>query len=173
MLFDSWCASRYTLVVGTLAYVGLITLLLPPGKGTLSKWNPFDFIITTAFRSVMATAVISEGTTLTKGLVAFALLVVLQYGITALSVRFRWVRSLTKAEPVLLPCWGERLHHAMCPERVSEGEVLAALRARGVGRVADVEAVVLEMDGSVSVVEKEDAEGATTLRDVEGYAYVS
>jgi uncharacterized membrane protein YcaP (DUF421 family) len=173
MLFDSWYALLHTLVVGTLAYVGLIALLRLSGKRTLSKWNPFDFIITVAFGSVMATALVSEDTTLTKGLVAFALLVVLQYGITALSVRFSWVRSLIKAKPVLLLCRGELLHDALRRERVSEGEVLAALRARGVGRVADVEAVVLETDGSVSVVEKEDAEGATTLRDVEGYAYVS
>ena len=37
-------------------------------------------------------------------------------------------------------------------ERVTEGEVLAALRASGIGAVEDVDAVVLETDGSFSVI---------------------
>jgi len=170
VFFDSWYALLHTLVVGVLAYLGLIVLLRLSGKRTLSKWNPFDYIITVAFGSVMATALISEDTTLTKALVAFALLVLLQFGITALSTRSGTVRSLIKSEPVLLLCRGRLLHDAMRRERVTEGEVLAALRARGVAHLADVEAVVLETDGSVSVVEADDVEGAAgTLRDVDGY----
>ncbi len=43
-------------------------------------------------------------------------------------------------------------------ERVTEAEILAALRTQGVAAVNEVEAVVLETDGSFSVV-KSSASG--------------
>lgn len=169
MFFDSWHALLHTIVVGTLAYIGLIALLRIAGKRSLSKWNPFDFIITVAFGAVMGTALTSADTPLTKILLAIALLVGLQYAITSLTVRFRSMRTIIKPVPVLLVCRGRILDDVLLRERITENEVLAALRARGVACLEDAEAVVLESDGSVSVIEGGDYGVATTLGDVRGY----
>ena len=59
---------------------------------------------------------------------------------------------LVKAEPALLAYRGEFLTAVMRRERVTESEVLAGIRSQGLASLDDVQAVVLETDGSFSVV---------------------
>ena len=135
MFFDSWSVLGRTLVVGVLAYLALILLLRVSGKRTLSKMNAFDFVITVALGSTLATVLLSTSVALARGMLAFAILIFLQLAITWLSVRSPAVRRLVKAEPTLLVHKGQLLRGAMRSERVTEDEVLAALAAhRGRGR---------------------------------------
>jgi uncharacterized membrane protein YcaP (DUF421 family) len=76
-----------TLLVGSLAYAALVVLLRLSGKRTLSKWNMFDLVVTVAFGSTLATALLSKDTSLMQGVAAFALLVALQWALTWASVR--------------------------------------------------------------------------------------
>ncbi len=48
MFFDSWYDLLRILVVGVLAYAGLVLLLRTTGKRTLSKMNAFDLVVTVA-----------------------------------------------------------------------------------------------------------------------------
>ena len=168
MFFDNPMALLRTLVVGTLAYVALVALLRLSGKRTLSKWNAFDMVVTVAFGSTLATALLSRDTTLAQGVLAFALLVALQWSLTRLAVRFPAVERWIKAEPTLLLLRGELRHDAMRRARVTEGEIRAAVRAKGLTALEDVEAVVLETDGSVSVLAERGSSGSA-MRDVKGY----
>ncbi|MER7485130.1 YetF domain-containing protein [Streptomyces sp. NPDC126497] len=70
------------------------------------------------------------------------------------SVRFRGVHRLVKAEPTLLLHEGRLLHEAMRRQRVTPDEVRQAIRAQGTGALELVHAVVLETDGSFSVVSR-------------------
>ena len=85
-------------------------------------------------------------------------------------VRSAEFQKLVKSEPTLLMFNGEFRHNTMREQRVSEGEVRAAIRSAGLASARDAEAVVLETDGSFSVV-KRSIEGASdALEDVEGYS---
>lgn len=83
------------------------------GKRTLSKWNAFDFVVTIALGSTLATVLLSKQVALAEGVLAFALLIALQFAITSLSVRSSVVRRLIKAEPTFLLAQGQFLHRAM------------------------------------------------------------
>ena len=61
MFFESGSALLRTLIVGSLAYMALVFLLRVSGKRTLSKWNAFDLVVTVAFGSTLATALLSMG----------------------------------------------------------------------------------------------------------------
>ncbi len=169
MLFDSFTVLFRTLIVGTLSYITLIVLLRISGKRTLSKWNAFDFIVTVAFGSLLATMILSKDTSVAQGVLGFALLVVLQYLVSWLSVRYADVRAWIKAEPTLLLYQGEFRHAALKDNRVTEGEVRAAIRSQGIAAVEDVEAVILETDGSFSVIRKFEASTESALKGVKGY----
>jgi uncharacterized membrane protein YcaP (DUF421 family) len=132
------------------------------GKRTLSKMNAFDFVVTVALGSTLATVLLSKGVALAEGVAAFALLVGMQFVITWASVRSGAVSRLVKSEPKMLLYRGEFLRGAMRRERVNEGEVLAAVRSHGVAALGEVEAVVLETDGSISVVTSAGREGGTS-----------
>lgn len=166
MLFSGWDSVARTLVVGVAAYVALVIFLRISGKRTLSKLNAFDLVVTVALGSSLATALITKDVTLVDGALAFALLIALQFAVTWSSVRTRWVRRLVTGEPRLLLYRGRLLDDAMRRARLTEGEVLSAVRGAGIARVEDVEAVVLETDGSLSVVRGPADGDATSLRGV-------
>ena len=155
-----------TLLLGTIAYIAIIFMLRISGKRTLSKWNSFDFVVTIAFGSILASILLSTKDTFGQGVLSFALLILFQYILTWIAVRSDWIQKLIKAEPALLLYKGQLLDDVLTRERVAEGEVLAALRASGVSAIEDVDAVVLETDGSFSVIQNIDDSSASALKDV-------
>lgn len=169
VFFDSWFGVLRVVVVGGLAYAGLILVLRISGKRTLSKWNAFDFVVTIALGSTLATVLLSKDVKLAEGLTAFVLLVGLQFILTWIAVRSDNADRLFKSSPTLLLKRGEFIDAKMLATRVTESEVLAAVRASGVASLGDVEAVVLETDGSFSVVKSEQGQSPDALKDVDGY----
>lgn len=152
IFFDDWSTLYRTGLIGVLAYVALIAFLRLSGKRTLSKMNAFDFVVTVALGSTLATILLNKDVTLAQGALAFALLVVLQFLITWSSVRVRWIRRLVTGEPSLLLYRGACLPGALKQARVTADEVRAAVRAAGLAALEEAGAVVLETDGSFSVI---------------------
>jgi uncharacterized membrane protein YcaP (DUF421 family) len=170
LFFDDWSSIARTLVVGGLAYVTMVVLLRVSGKRTLSKMNAFDFVVTVALGSSLATVLLNEDVTLAQGAAAFALLIGLQFIVTWSSVRAPWVRRVVTGEPQLVLHRGAMLPSALRRTRVAEDEVIAAVHSAGVARLDDAEAVVLETDGSFSVVRRLDSpdeHSATSLPSVQ------
>ncbi len=169
MLFDSWSGIGRVLLVGVLAYVALVAILRISGKRTLTKLNAFDLVVTVALGSTLATVLLSKDVALVEGMMAMAVLVFLQFAITWLSVRFPSINGMIKSEPTLLVHHGAFLDGALRAQRVTREEVLSVLRGQGVARVEEAEAVVLETDGSLSIVTgRAGGSGSSTLADVTG-----
>lgn len=169
MFFESWFSLLRVIIVGSLAYGALIFWLRIFGKRTLSKWNAFDFVVTIALGSTLATVLLSKDVVLIEGIAAFLLLIGLQFIITWLSVRFRFVQRLIKAEPTLLLRTGKMLTDVLTRERITESEVLAAVRSEGIASLEEIEAVVLETDGTFSVIRHTSKNQKTSLKDVVGF----
>lgn len=156
-----------TLVMGSAGYIALVVFLRVSGKRTLSKFNAFDFIVTIALGSTLATVLLSRQTGLAQGFTALALLVGLQFVITWSAVRLTWVRRIVTGEPTLLVCRGQWLPDAMRRSRITRSEIHAALRNRGIADITGVAAVVLETDGAMSILREADGH-ASALADVVG-----
>ncbi len=168
MLFDSWTGLGRVLLVGVLAYAALVLTLRISGKRTLTKLNAFDLVVTVALGSTLATVLLSKDVALAEGVLALALLVFLQFAITWASVRLSWFDSFIKSEPTLLVHRGVCLESALRRQRVTREEVLSVLRGEGVATVDDAVAVVLETDGSFSVLKNQAVGQASTLANVAG-----
>ena len=161
MFYQGWEGIVRTLVVGVLAYAALVGALRVSGNRTLSKLNAFDLVVTVALGSVLASILLSEGVALAEGVVAFVLLIALQWGVAALSVRSKGFAQLVRSEPRLLVRDGEKLTRAMAQARVTGAEIDTVMRTSGFIDHSDVSAVILESDGSFSVVGTgEKAEGS-------------
>ncbi len=166
MWFDTWTGLGRVLVISPLAYLALVLMLRVSGKRTLSKMNAFDFIVTIALGSTLATILLSRDVALAEGVLALGLLIALQFVITWLSVRSSAVRQIVKDDPALLFYRGEFLRETLRRERVTESEVVAAARQSGVATLDDLDAVVLETDGSMSVMQSAKSSDRSTLRNV-------
>jgi len=152
MFFSGFEGIGRTLVVGLSAYVLLVLVLRLTGKRTLSKMNAFDFVVTVALGSTLATILLSKDVALAEGVSAFLLLAGAQYAVTWTSLHSARFRGWIKAEPRALLRNGEILPAALRAERVTPDEVEAAIRAAGYPDQAAIALVMLETDGSMSVV---------------------
>lgn len=152
MFFDNWMGLVRVMTIGPIAYVFLVLLLRASGKRTLSKMNAFDFVVTIAIGSMLASTILTDTVALVEGLLAMTTLVVMQFLITWLSVRSRFIGDAVKAEPTLLYHQDAYIEHQLKQTRVTKVEVEAAIRQQGYASTSAVGSVVLETDGSISVI---------------------
>ncbi|WP_311063027.1 YetF domain-containing protein [Halomonas sp. DWK9] len=168
VFFSDWESLASTLVVGVLAYAVLVLFLRISGNRTLSKMNAFDLIVTVALGSTLATVLLSKDVALAEGALALGLLISLQFIITWLSVRVSWVKRLVTGEPLLLLYDGEMLPTSLRKARVTQDEVRSAVRSSGLLHLEAAQAVVLETDGSLSVVKRGEGAKESSLAGVRG-----
>lgn len=141
-----------TAAKGLLIYFALIVMLRIAGKRSLSKFNIFDFVITIALGSVFASTLTSKDDKLAQSVTAIVVLLGGQYLISKLAWNSDTFERLIKSEPALLYSGDNFNTAAMRRERVTEREVLQAVRKSGSAGLSEVEAVILETDGTMSVI---------------------
>lgn len=154
MFFQDWEGIVRTLIVGLFAYAVLVLFLRISGKRTLAKLNAFDLVVTVALGSTLSAILLQESIALAEGATALALLIVAQFAVTFASVRSRSFAKAVRSEPSLLARNGAFCSRAMRRERISEDEALSAVRAHGATGIERVDCLVLESDGSLSVILK-------------------
>lgn len=169
MWFDSWSQIVRVLAVGAAAYLTLLVLLRVSGKRTLAKLNAFDWVVSVALGSTLATILLSSDVSWSEGLAALALLTGLQFAVAWTTTRLPGGRSMVTARPTLVLLDGEPLRDAMGKQRITLSELRQAIRATGSGDVGDVAAVVLESDGSFSVIPAAQAGDRSALEGVAGW----
>ena len=156
MFFDDWQSITRTVIITILTYVALIIMLRASGKRTLSKMNAFDFIVTVALGSTLAAVSLNKDVALADGILALFLLVFLQYAISSLAVRYDYIKGLITSSPSLLLYRGEMIIENMKKERITTEEIKAKARERGFSSLEDIDAIILETTGIITIVQKFD-----------------
>ena len=165
MWFSSWSELLRIVLVGAAAYATLVGILRISGKRTLAKLNAFDFVVTVALGSTLATIFLDKKVTWAEGTLALALLALLQFVVAVVTTKIGG-RDVVTATPTLLVERGRIVDSALRGQRVTETEVRQAVRSSGVGDFGLVAAAVLETDGSISVVTNQQMGDGSALRDV-------
>ena len=158
----------HVLVAGLIAYTAIVLFVRISGKRSLSKMNAFDLIVTIALGSTLSTALLPSTPTLASGVAGFAILLVLQFLLTWGGSRSRRLNGWIKSSPRLLVRHGVMLDDAMKDERITHDEVRAAARSQGIADFSQVGAIVLETDGTLSVV-RSSSENWSSLVGVTGW----
>ena len=166
MLFGSLADVFRIAITAVGLYLLLILLLRISGKRTLSAMNAFDFIVTVAIGTTLASTILDSSIALTDGLTAFIVLSGMQFSISWLSSRSKRFSRLVKSEPKLLCYKGEFLKDAMKKERIVEAEIQQALRLNGYSSLQEAEAVVLETNGNISIINKIDRSEKSSIKDI-------
>ncbi|QQN73824.1 DUF421 domain-containing protein [Croceicoccus sp. YJ47] len=168
MFFDSWAQVFRVLAMVGASYALIIVILRVAGKRSLSKLNAFDFVVTIALGSILASTILLKDISLSEGVAALLGLAALQMMVTWFSNRSHRFAKALRSEPRLLLSDGKFHDEALRNERITQGEVEAAIRKHGEGKIANVSAVVLESDGSLSVICQGPSRDFTALRSVLG-----
>lgn len=166
IFFSDWQSIIRISIISITAYLSLIFILRISGKRTLSKMNAFDFIVTIALGSTLATVILNKDVALADGILAFVCLVFLQFVISYLSSRKKRVNNLVKSTPTLIAYRGKLLDKNMRRERIVEEDIWAILREKGVSSLDETDAVVLETDGSLTVVKQIKDRTASAVKNL-------
>ncbi len=153
MWFDSWGDLGRVVAVGAAAYVVLVLVLRISGKRTLAKLNAFDLVVTVALGSTLATILLSSDVSWAEGATAFALLVLLQLVVSWTTTHVGPGRSLVTARPTTVLRDGVVDEAALKAQRLTHEELRQAVRGSGAGGFDQVARVVLETDGTLSVIQ--------------------
>ncbi|EMR03450.1 DUF421 domain-containing protein [Cesiribacter andamanensis] len=153
--WSGWAPLLRIVVVGSLTYVSIIAILRLSGKRTLASMNAFDFVVTVALGSAYGRILTAKQVSLAEAITTFALLAVLQMMLSRLESK-NWFHQLITAQPTLLFYRGRFMEKAMQEQRVRKDALLSAVRQNKLSSLEEVEAIVLETDGSVSVIQRSD-----------------
>ncbi|NLJ75851.1 MAG: DUF421 domain-containing protein [Peptococcaceae bacterium] len=135
-------------------------LLRMAGRKSLARLNYFDYIMVNLMGGVLGNYVVGQA----KGPMVLAA----PAFVTAASVisekaaaKNRQVRNVLQGQPLIIIQNGRVIRSAMGKARYNMGELLMALREKGVFDPAEVEFAVLENDGSLGVQKKSQLRPAT------------
>ena len=126
------------------------------GKREVGQMTPFDLTLLLLLSNSVQNAMTGPDTSLAGGAVAACTLLVLNYGVAAVSGSNRRLRRLIEGEPSLLVHDGKVIESHMARERVSMDELHRALREHGINSCDQVALAVLEVDGSISCLKYDE-----------------
>lgn len=138
-------------VVVVVVLLGLYRVL---GKRNLAQFSTYDLVTVMAVANSVQNAMTAGKGSVLVGIVCASTLLALAYGMTKLFTRVPSSERLVLGEPVVLVNNGVLLRDRLRRERITIDELQAALRDHGLVRPEQASMVILEVDGSISVVPK-------------------
>lgn len=139
-------------VRAALVYVAVLVGLRVSGKRELGQMTVLDFVVLLLIANAVQNAMVGADTSLVGGLLAGAALLLMNALLSFLRVRSPRLRRALIGSPTVLVLHGEMQIEAMRREGIDEDILNAVLREHGLPSVHEVDMVVLETDGVMSVV---------------------
>lgn len=137
--------------------VALIVLTRLAGLRSFSKMSGYDFAITVAVGSVLASVIVTKSTGPVVGTAALVALFAVQAILSKLRVGVDAAAQAMDNAPLLIMQDGEVLQHNLNAAKMTRADLMAKLREANVLRMKDVRAVVFEQTGDVSVLHGEES----------------
>ncbi|HSJ36541.1 MAG TPA: YetF domain-containing protein [Acidimicrobiia bacterium] len=157
-MIEDWLSTSATevgliLLSSLIIYLAVILVVRLNGLRSFSKMSSFDFAVTVAIGSLVA-SVAATSTSLTNGIIAVAAIMLFQR-LVAAARRNSGIEKVVDNQPILLMAGAEILTDNMRLSRITPGDLRAKLREAGITEWSQVRAVILETTGDVSVLSGE------------------
>ena len=142
----------------TAIYLALLLGFRLFGKREVGQMTLFDLVVVLLVANAVQPAMTGPDASLLGGLIIIATLLTLNSLISYIRVRVPLVNRLVEPSPVVVAKNGKWLKDVLKKQQLTDNEVMAALREHGLETVGEAKEVVLEADGSLSVVPKDTAQ---------------
>lgn len=147
-----------SIVVRTLIiYVLLAFSLRIMGKRQIGELDVGELVSTFLISELAAIPIDDPDIPLLNAVIPILFIISLEIIISALKNKSEHLKSIIEGEPSYIIYKGRILQRVLYETRISVNELLAKLRAQGIGSVDEVEYGIIEQDGSLSVIKKSDA----------------
>lgn len=147
-------ANEYLQVIVSAALIipFLIICLRCCGLRSFSKMTGFDFAITIATGSILASPIVNSSVSVGKGALAIAVIFIIQFILSFFRKNVEAFKHLVDNKPVFIFKDGNFIESNMRINRVTRGDVIAKMREANATDLSTITAIVLESTGDISVL---------------------
>lgn len=142
------------LIRAVVVYVFLVVLIRITGRRQVGMMSPTDFILLLILSNAVQNSMNGGDNSLGAGLILATGLVSLNYAMSWLARRSKFIEQLLVGRPVFIVRDGKMDEHTLAKEKVTHHELAAALRAAGCPNIEAARHVILETNGSISVIHR-------------------
>ena len=143
-----------------LLYVLMIAAIRALGKRQLSQFQPYEFAMTVVIADLVSTPISDISTPLLYGMLPIAALIVLHTLLTVVCLRSDRARSVISGKPSIVMNHGKVDTAELERLGMSMSDLLEGIRSCGILYPEDVEAVIVESNGTVNAFAKKAASPA-------------
>ncbi|KRD05115.1 hypothetical protein ASE21_21130 [Flavobacterium sp. Root901] len=166
VFFQDWQTIGKVALTTITAFVTLFLFVRISGKRTLSKLNAFDFVVSIALGSTLSDMMLAV-VPAAEGAAVLFLIILLQYTFAWLARSSSKMEKLINTVPKIVFYDNRFLEKTMAREAITKEEIYAAIRSSGTDQINDVKAVIMELNGSMTVVKKSSGSGVSSIDDLE------
>ncbi|MFI5135910.1 MAG: DUF421 domain-containing protein, partial [Chitinophagales bacterium] len=147
-----------------MAIVSIVFFIRIFGKKELSQLSITDLVFILLISNAVQNAMVNgDWQSFFMGIVAASTLFILNSILKMITYRNPHLRRWIFGQPTVLIEDGKMYSDNLTKEKISEDELMAAIREHGVDKIEDVKLAMLENDGSISVVSF-DSDSKTIVR---------
>lgn len=142
------------IVKTTVLYFFIVLSYRLMGKKEVGELSIIDLIVTILIAELAAICIEEEKSSILISIVPIIVLVIIQIGLSYLSLKSEKIRNFIDGRPSVIIKNGKVNFSLMTKIRYSLDDLLSQLRDKGIKSLEDVEYAVLENSGTLSVFEK-------------------
>ncbi|RKD24630.1 hypothetical protein BEP19_09660 [Ammoniphilus oxalaticus] len=162
-MFEFWQGDGHLtisnfIVRALVAYVFLFGIIKFIGQRTMSNLQSTDFLFAIVIGDVIGEPLINGDISLTGPFTVAVTLTLIHYFITFVSMKSAKIRRFVDEKPMVLVSRGKILRSMMKKTKITLDMLLMAMRMNNVSRMSDVQLAVLEPNGDISIITKEQAQ---------------
>ena len=139
-----------------LVYGFLLLILRLTGKRQIGQMSPFDLVLLLVLSNAVQNSMNGGDNTVGGGFILAGTLVAFNAMVSFLTARNRSVEKWMVGEPEVLIYDGKVVKKTLESEAISMSELQGAMRSTGCDDISDVHLATLELNGSITIVRKED-----------------
>lgn len=155
-IYTSWSSVLMVILSTVGIYIALIAYTRIAGLRSFSKMSSFDFAITVAFGSVVASTILAKDPPLLQAVVGLGSLYAIQMIVSNLRGSSSMMSAIVDNEPLLLMKGTEIIEENLEKAKVTHDDLRSKLREANVTQMHQIHAVVMEAAGDIVVMHHED-----------------
>ena len=144
-----------------LLYIFVVAALRIMGKRQLGELQPAELVVAIMMSDLAAIPIENTESSIWEGVVPILTLVAMELIFSVLVIKSEFLRSVLTGRPALIVRGGKIQQKVLGRLRLSIDDLLEQLRLMGYSDIAEVDTVLLETNGQLSVIPKEKNRPAT------------
>ncbi|TXC92961.1 DUF421 domain-containing protein [Metabacillus litoralis] len=153
-----------TLDLGIRVLVAFLTLLIVTriiGRKEISQMTFFNFISAIALGSLGANVAVNSNLSLLNGILSIVGWGLITIVIGLVDIKSKKARVMIEGEPIIVIKNGQIMEQKLRQLRMDTEELISMVRKKNVFSLKDVDYAIMEVDGQLSVMKKEQKQSVT------------